>query len=117
MNNTLTTNTLSTANYLAAADDIISILETMEFSTHIKFENEMLRQSIVQAIRQNIEDVFDDLENTEEDKPVSMEELLNEFRQDLKAENPGLCSPGCCHCHDETPDGLGNMGKNADGRL
>lgn len=52
---TLTSNTQALANYRAAADDILSVLDDFNFRTDTRFEPNDLKERIVEAIRQKVE--------------------------------------------------------------
>ena len=50
-----TSNTQTTKNYNSAAGDIIELLDDLGFTSASQYDPEMLKQTIVQIIRQNIE--------------------------------------------------------------
>jgi hypothetical protein len=53
--NTISSTTQSQANYEAAANDVLAVLDDFNFYTDTKFDPAALKSSIVAAIRKNVE--------------------------------------------------------------
>ena len=55
MKNTITTTTQAGYNYLNAAERIMDLMEDLGFMSELKHDPEMVRHTISQIIRENIE--------------------------------------------------------------
>ena len=100
---TISTNTQSTANYLAAADDIMNVFDNFGFTTDNPcVDAAELRTLIANCIRNQIEGNVNYVEAVEpDDNDIALEELLESLREDpqeLDVDVPVECQ--CEFCRD-----------------
>jgi hypothetical protein len=98
---TISTNTQSTANYLAAADDIMNVFDNFGFTTDNPcVDTAELRTLIANSIRNSIEGNVNYVEAAEpdDDNAIALEELLEQIKQDTgnESEDPVGCNCEFC---------------------